>query len=114
MRSGGAHDWRSPRVKHPCRPGTRVALVLPTHQGKECHVRDQLRDMIETARRSGDRIGVDGRTETSATLGAELIRLARLATSIHLAEAARTPAPVPVTDDAAGGDRTLLAREGVR
>ncbi len=41
------------------------------------------------ARRSGDRIDVANESNLTEHLAAEVIRLARLATSIHLAEQAR-------------------------
>ena len=49
-------------------------------------MRELIREAIDNARRSGDRVGVDG---TLARLGTESIRLARLATAIHLVESAR-------------------------
>jgi hypothetical protein len=65
-----------------------------------------IRDMLDNARRSGDRIGVDGIEIAPTQLAAEIIRLARVATSIHLADAARLRAehgPAP--------DRLLTMRE---
>ena len=52
-------------------------------------MRDLVRELVDDARRSGDRIGVDGALTVPARLAAETIRLARLATSIHLAESVR-------------------------
>jgi hypothetical protein len=70
-------------------------------------VRTEIRHLIEDAKRSGDRIGVDGTPDASA-LGAGIVRLARLATSIHLAESAhRMAASVP------GRDRLMTKRESV-
>ena len=65
-----------------------------------------IRDMLDNARRSGDRIGVDGIEIAPTQLAAETIRLARVATSIHLADAARLrvgSGPPP--------DRSLTTRE---
>jgi hypothetical protein len=78
-------------------------------QGKECQVRDVIAHLIDNARRSGDRIGVDGACDRPTRLGAETIRLARLATSIHLAETARLLA---ASEPAA--DRALSVREPAR
>lgn len=69
-------------------------------------MRDLARTVIENARRSGDRIGVDGAQHGPSRLAAESIRLARLATSLHLADAARLMARVRPE-----ADRTSLARE---
>ena len=52
-------------------------------------MRDVIAHLINNARRSGDRIGVDGTRDRATQLAAETIRLARVATSIHLAETAR-------------------------
>ncbi len=68
-------------------------------------MRQLVREAIENARRSGERIGVDGKKPGPEMLGAEVIRFARLATSIHLAEsaallAATEPDPSPVREPA--------------
>lgn len=52
-------------------------------------MRDTIRHSINRARRSGDRIGVGNTQDRPPSLGAEVIRLARLATSIHMAENVR-------------------------
>ena len=72
-------------------------------------MRDVIAHLINNARRSGDRIGVDGTGDRPTQLAAETIRLARLATSIHLAETARLLAAQepPV-------DRALSMREPAR
>jgi hypothetical protein len=70
-------------------------------------MRIEIRRLIEDAKRSGDRVGVDGHPDAT-TLGAGITRLARLATSIHLAESAQRIAasePMP--------DRSLPMREVV-
>jgi hypothetical protein len=72
-------------------------------------VRNHIRQLIEDARRSGDRVGVDGPHDTPSLLAAETIRLARLATSIHLAEAARQ-----VAASEPASDRSSSVRERVR
>jgi hypothetical protein len=77
--------------------------------GKECPVRDVTAHLIDNARRSGDRIGVDGTGDTPTQLAAEIIRLARLATSIHLAETARLTA-----ESEPAVDRALSMRELAR
>jgi hypothetical protein len=69
-------------------------------------MRGHLREMIENARRSGDRIGVDGTEIAPTRLATEIVRLARLATSIHLADSARLTA-----EAAAPPDRALTRRE---
>ena len=72
-------------------------------------MRNLAQQLISNAQRSGDRFGVDGMPDPSANLGVEVIRLARLATSIHLAEAARTlhgPADAP--------DHPVASRESFR
>ena len=64
-------------------------------------MRDLAAHLIENARRSGDRIGVDRPLDQPATLGDDVIRLARLATSIHLAHAPRIlHGPGPADDRA--------------
>ncbi len=75
-------------------------------KGKECRVRNHLREMIDIARRSGDRIGADGKHDSSTQLGAQAVRLARLAASIHLAETARL-----MTEPDPASDRALSMRE---
>ena len=69
-------------------------------------MRDIARQVIGNARRSGDRIGVDGEQHEPNRLAADSIRLARLATSIHLTQAAGLMAAVSTEVD-----RTSLARE---
>jgi hypothetical protein len=69
-------------------------------------VRDVMAHLIDTARRSGDRIGVDGTRDAPTQLAAEVIRLARLATSIHLAETARR-----LAESEPAADRALSMRE---
>jgi len=69
-------------------------------------VRNLIRDMLDNAKRSGDRVGVDGVEIAPTQLAADMIRLARVATSIHLADAARLRverAPAP--------DRLFTTRE---
>jgi len=58
-----------------------------------------VREAIENLRRSGERIGVDGKQPGAEMLGADVIRFARLATSIHLAESAVRLAAEPVSPD---------------
>ena len=72
-------------------------------------MRDLAAHIIRRAQRSGDRIDGDGSTDAAGRLAAEAIRLARVATSIHLAEAARLHA-------AAGAerDRAVVTRENAR
>ena len=71
-------------------------------------MRDVIRHLIDNAR-SGDRVGVDGEQIAPLELAAESIRLARLATSIHLAGTAREiAAATPVRD------RALSMREPMR
>jgi hypothetical protein len=69
-------------------------------------VRDVMAHLIDKARRSGDRIGVDGTRDAPTQLGAEVMRLARLATSIHLAETARR-----LAESEPAKDRALSVRE---
>ena len=52
-------------------------------------MRDHIREIINQARRSGDRIDVENKQELKPLLGAGVIRLARLATSVHMTESAR-------------------------
>ena len=52
-------------------------------------MRNVVSHSIHCVRRSGDRIGVEGRHHRPQQLGAEIVRLARLATSIHMIEKAR-------------------------
>ena len=52
-------------------------------------MRDHFRKLINEARRSGDRIDVENKQDKMTQLSAEVIRLARLATSVHLSESAR-------------------------
>ncbi len=68
-------------------------------------MRDLVRTIIDNARRSGDRIGVDGAQREPHRLAADSIRLARLATSIHLANAARYMAGVAAEVDHASPTR---------
>ena len=51
-------------------------------------MRDHIRKLINEARRSGDRINVENKQDNITQLTAEVIRLARLATSVHLYESA--------------------------
>jgi hypothetical protein len=72
-------------------------------------MREIIRDVVENARRSEERIGVDGQRSPRARLAAEAIRLARVATSIHLTDSTRLLA--------AGWsrpDRALITREHTR
>ncbi len=55
-------------------------------------MRELVRSVIENAHRSGDRIGVEPPGRASACLAAETIRLARMATSIHLVSFAKLAA----------------------
>ena len=64
-------------------------------------MRDYLRMITSNTRRSGDRIDVDGAPNPGAPLGPDLVRLARLATSIHLGTAARQLATVAPDEDRA-------------
>lgn len=52
-------------------------------------MRDHIRKLINEARRSGDRIDVENKQDNITQLSADVIRLARLATSVHLYESAR-------------------------
>jgi len=56
--------------------------------GKECQMRDLVRQVMDNARRSGDRIGVDGQPDALTMIAVEAIRVARVATSLHLADSA--------------------------
>ena len=70
-------------------------------------MRDLIKSTVEHALRSGDRIGVDRPLDMPERLGTDLVRLARLASSIHMADAAGSvPAPTP--------DRRLAMREPCR
>ena len=75
-------------------------------------MRDLIRELVDNARRSGDRIGVDGTSDAPSKLAAESIRLARMATSIHLADAARliadSEAIPPAEVDCASFTRELV------
>ena len=51
-------------------------------------MRELVRKLVNDAR-SGDRVGGDGPQDPLSVLSAETIRLARVATSIHLADVAR-------------------------
>ena len=70
-------------------------------------MRNVIRDLIDNARRSGDRIGVDGEADRPSPLGADTVRLARLATSIHLAETVRRCAAGDAACDPASATREL-------
>ncbi len=70
-------------------------------------MRNVIRDMLDNARRSGDRIGVDGIEIAPTRLAADTIRLARVAASIHLADAA----PYRVGRDHHAPDRSPSTRE---
>ncbi|MDY7107873.1 MAG: hypothetical protein SYC29_04475 [Planctomycetota bacterium] len=72
-------------------------------------MRDVIGHLIDNARRSGDRIGVDGTRDAPTQLGADAIRLARLATSIHLAETARR-----LAESEPAADRAWSVRESAR
>ena len=72
-------------------------------------MRDHLRRIIFNARRSGDRIDVDGAPTTDAPLGTDLVRLARLATSMHLGSAARHLAVADPLEDRATATRESSA-----
>ena len=52
-------------------------------------MRSAARECIERATRSGDRIGVEAGRISSQCLAEEMVRIARLATSIHMAQSAR-------------------------
>ncbi len=56
-------------------------------------MRKLVRQMIKDAQRSGDRIGVDGKTQSPSQIGTDIVRLARMATAIHLAESAQALCP---------------------
>ncbi len=71
-------------------------------------MRDLIRDLLNNARRSGDRIGVDGTLDKPEKLAAETIRLARLAASIHLAESARLTAAGDSACDRMPSTREIL------
>jgi hypothetical protein len=49
---------------------------------------DLLRAVVEERNRSGDRIGAGGDRIVPASIGADAVRLARLAASIHMVESA--------------------------
>ena len=68
-------------------------------------MRDLVRQLVDDARRSGDRVGVDGRP-AAPTLAADVIRLARVATAIHLADAGAAHAAA-----ASGPEVRLAMRE---
>jgi hypothetical protein len=60
-----------------------------SHQGKECRVREQIRQLIANAARpprtaAGSAPGRNG--PDPAHLGGDVVRLARIAASIHMAE----------------------------
>ncbi len=69
-------------------------------------MRSIIRDVIEHARRSEERIGVGGQVSPRARLAAETIRLARVAASIHMARSARL-----TTAGRSIADRLPTARE---
>lgn len=69
-------------------------------------MRNLIRDMLDNAERSGDRVGVDGFEIAPTQLAAEMIRLARVATSIHLADSARL-----LAERAPAPDRLVTTRE---
>ena len=71
-------------------------------------MRDEIRQLIDSAQRSGDRIGVDGNCDAPTRLAAETIRLARLAASIHLAESAHLIAQASSAEDRALAERELV------
>lgn len=68
---------------------------------------------IQRLHRSAEPIGIESTTDHATRLGAEAVRLARLATSIHLAEATRR---LIETDqaDAHAASRTTTGRECVQ
>jgi hypothetical protein len=67
-----------------------------------------IRELVDNARRSGDRIGVDGAADKATLLGADAVRLARLATSIHLAETVRRSVAGIEADDPTPTMREIL------
>lgn len=88
--TGGSHV-RKPLLSPVNAKGTHLALCPASHQGKECHVREQLRQIIEKTRRSSPRTGSIDASEISHAadgLGSELVRLARIAAAMHMADAA--------------------------
>ena len=52
-------------------------------------MRELIRELIDDAPRSGDRISVEAPASPLAQLATETIRLSRMATSIHLVGSAR-------------------------
>ena len=60
------------------------------------------------ARRSGDRIDVANEPNLTEHLSAEVIRLARLATSIHLAEQARLMAAAAPDATCSSPEREIM------
>jgi hypothetical protein len=70
-----------------------------------------MRELVDEAGRSADRIVGDDAMRSPAPLAEEIIRIARIATSLHLAESTRLAA------DADRRKRTIptpIARESVR
>ncbi len=102
-----AHTMRVPPHHDPAvarHDSCNTPLVRP--QGKECHVRSFVKQIIDNdANRSGDRIGADGVDPVTGSLGGEILRLARMATTIHLAETIRTSRPAPGHQMIAGAMR---------
>lgn len=60
-------------------------------------MREQIRRMIDQAKRPGDELGIDGSTDPALRLASEAIRLARLSASTHMVLAARMTAAPPGT-----------------
>ena len=69
-------------------------------------MREHIRKMIDQARMPQETQGIDGRQETPLRLASETIRLARLATSVHMTLVARREADVEAAGVVGGtGDR---------
>ncbi len=58
-------------------------------------MREQIRSMIEQARRSEDRISADNRGDVAQALAGRTIRWARLAASLHMARSAEMITQAP-------------------
>jgi hypothetical protein len=59
-------------------------------------VRDLIRNLVDEALDTGDRVGAEASPVPTAALAAEAIRLACMATTVHVTEAARrSPACEP-------------------
>ena len=58
-------------------------------------MREQIRSMIEQARRSEDRISANNRGDVARALAGRTIRWAQLATSLHMVRSAKMIAHTP-------------------